>query len=51
MAKRTKTQKKRVVLDLNVKSRILFFEGLISAADTETVNKIANKAMRKLGYT
>ena len=49
MAKRTKTQKKRAALDMNVKAKVLFFEGLISAGDTETVGKIVNKAMRKLG--
>ena len=50
MAKRTKTQKRRVALDMNVKSRILFFEGLISANDTEVVGRIVNKALKKLGY-
>ena len=49
MAKRTKTQKKRVALDMNVKAKVLFFEGLISAADTEAVGRIVNKALKKLG--
>ena len=49
MAKRTKTQKKRVALEMNRKAKVLFFEGLISAGDTETVGRIVNKALKKLG--
>jgi len=49
MAKRTKTQKKRVALDMNVKAKVLFFEGVISAGDTETVGRIVNKALKKIG--
>jgi len=48
MAKRTKTQKKRVALDMGVKARILFFEGLLSAKDVEVVVRLVNKALKKL---
>ena len=48
MAKRTKAQKKRVALDMNAKSRILFFEDLISAKDTEVIGRIVTKVLRKL---
>jgi len=48
MAKRTKTQKKRAAHDLATKARVLFLEGLLSAGDVDAVQRIANKAMKKL---
>lgn len=48
MAKRTKTQKRNVALDLGKKARVLFLEGLLSASDVDTVARLVNKAIRKL---
>jgi len=48
VAKRTKTQKKTVAYMMGRKAKILFMEGLISAGDVETVQRLVNKAMKKL---
>lgn len=48
MAKRTKTQKKNVAHSMATKARILFMEGLLSAGDVDAVQRLVNKAMKKL---
>jgi hypothetical protein len=48
MPRYTKTQKKRLAHDMFMKSRILFTEGLITAKEFETVQRLAVKVQNKL---
>jgi len=44
MAKRTKSQKKRLISDVEIKSRALYMEGLINAKDVEAISRICSRA-------
>jgi len=48
LATRTKTQKRNLVRDIRKKSRILFFEDLLTVKDLEALMKITEKAGKKL---
>lgn len=48
MAKRTKTQYKRLISDIEMKSRVLFMNSLISTKDYETIQKMCGRAYNKL---
>ena len=48
MVKRTKSQKKRLAMEMNNKANMLFMEGLISSTDLEKIALIRKKADRKL---
>ncbi len=48
MAKRTKTQKKRLVSSIVLKGKELYMEGILSTKDIEAIDRIAQKAFNKL---
>lgn len=50
MAKMTKAQKKRMLIDMHKKSIKLGLQSVISVAQVQSVYKICQAGLRKLGY-
>jgi hypothetical protein len=48
MAKRTKAQKKRLIASVELKSRELFMEGLLSSKDVDAIARICGRAYSKM---
>lgn len=48
MAKRTKTQYKRLISDVEMKSRVLFMNGLITTKDYESIQRMCGRSYNKL---
>ena len=48
MAKRTKTQRRRLIAQVSLKSRELYMEGLFSTKDVEAIERITQRAFNKL---